>query len=1316
MAKTIKTTFALDGDAEYTAKIKKINAQLGLYKSELSKVDAQYEHSANSLEALTAKQAVLSARLSALNEKHAAQTDMLERARKAQQEYAQQADQLQKRLEALKAASGDTGEEQEQLAKDLAAAKENMDLAEAAAVRFQKALNETQRDQYKLGDELGRTAKYLDEARQSADGCAASIDKYGREVEEGARETGNLGKETDRASNGIQALASALAAAGIGMTVREITRELLACSQSAASLETAIAKLSTLMVPFSMEPIKAELMELSNETGINAKVLAETAYQARSAGVDAAEVMSFVATAAKTSVAGFTESATAVDVLTTAINAYNLEGREAERVASMLVKTQDEGKTTVGELAQNMGRVIPVAAAYNVGLSNLTTSYALLTKSGTNTAIATTNLTALFNELGKTGSNAAKVLEKETGKSFAQLMGEGKSLSEVISILSDSVEGDTTAFSNLWGSTTAGQAALSLLNAGAEEFDRTLQTMENSSGAVERSFQTMADTTEMARARMSAAAENLRVAIGDALNPALNALAGAGSAAFGWAADFVRECPGLVQMIAGAAGAVVLAAGALGGYTAAAAAAKAIQDQLNLSISLCPILGMVAAAGALAGAIAGVMSSTDGAAGSTQAFTKSLEDSKKAYEDLKKSMAEEKKNALDIAKALDTLMEKEEKTAGDKAAIRGLVDDLNEAVPGLTLAYNEQADALEGLSAANAASCVEAAAAAAQQAADEDRLSELLTEREETARKLAEAQEKLAEAESHAGEVVQVSASSYSAAAGAATDWDAVAAGLRGTIDELSASLDNNEAEYNTLSGKVEEYAQAQRDAAQAASGMTPEIEGIIGSMSALAASYDESYQKALESINGQMGLFEEMDGKAKTTADELIKTLEGQASYLDEYAANLQKAMEMGVDEGLVKQLSDGSQESAQILDAIVKGGKDKVDELNKEFARVEEGKEQFAGAVAEMETDFKGEMGEMTQDLQQAIIDMDYGELAEQIGRNNIQGLINGAQTKMNALIQQYAQMGDDALAAYKKAVGQASPSKKFAQAGAFDVQGIITGAEQLREQLAEAYAQLGRMSMEGYAAGVSEAAGKALGAIQTALGNLDSLYATKSKVADLEYQLWERTDGRGATDLMKYTKQLETLTAKQENQRSVVEAAEDAYKAVVSQYGEACQASYEYQQRLLEEKLALQDILDEINQVNRAKGQAFIQEAEERWASSPLGIASATALDEGITDPYRIAELAKLDVVDKMAVHLPATVEEPRQESGTRSLERVLAASVNAITDSVSAGRDRQPISVKMVLPDGTEFASYYFDPLTEYADANGTPILKPGGRQA
>lgn len=207
--------------------------------------------------------------------------------------------------------------------------------------------------------------------------------------------------------------------------MKEIADALMECSQAAAGFETALAKVSTLADTsvVSMDTIKAQLVSLSGETGVAVESLAEATYQALSAGVDTANVVDFVSTATKLSVAGFTESATAVDVVTTALNAYGLAGSDAEKVASMLVKTQDLGKTSVGELAATMGRVIPTAAAYNVSLDQLSASYAIITASGTNTAIATTNLGAMFNELASEGGTVATILEEQTGEILCRTHG-----------------------------------------------------------------------------------------------------------------------------------------------------------------------------------------------------------------------------------------------------------------------------------------------------------------------------------------------------------------------------------------------------------------------------------------------------------------------------------------------------------------------------------------------------------------------------------------------------------------------------------------------------------------------------------------------------------------------------------------------------------------------------------------------------------------------------------------------------------------------------------------------------------------------------
>ena len=51
-------------------------------------------------------------------------------------------------------------------------------------------------------------------------------------------------------------------------------------------------------------------------------------------------------------------------------------------------------------------------------------------------------INAMFTELEKGSSNVSKILMEKTGKSFAQLMGEGNSLADVLRILYNSVGND----------------------------------------------------------------------------------------------------------------------------------------------------------------------------------------------------------------------------------------------------------------------------------------------------------------------------------------------------------------------------------------------------------------------------------------------------------------------------------------------------------------------------------------------------------------------------------------------------------------------------------------------------------------------------------------------------------------------------------------------------------------------------------------------------------------------------------------------------------------------------------------------------------
>ena len=288
-------------------------------------------------------------------------------------------------------------------------------------------------------------------------------------------------------------------------------------ADAAMSFETAIAQVETIAGDASvkykgnMMDMSDAIMQLSSDTGIAAEDIALATYGAISAGVDTSKSVEFVATANALAVGGFTDMATSVDVLTTTLNAYGDKAGTAESISDKLITTQNLGKTTVNELASSMGKVIPTASAYGVSIDNLCASYVAMTKGGIATAESTTYMKSMLNELADSGSAVGTILQDETGQSFGQLMASGMSLADVIDILGQSVNGDSEAFAQLWGSSEAGTGALAILNGGTADFNNTLSAMGDSTGAASSAMDKMNDTS----------AHNMQVAMNDIKNAAI---------------------------------------------------------------------------------------------------------------------------------------------------------------------------------------------------------------------------------------------------------------------------------------------------------------------------------------------------------------------------------------------------------------------------------------------------------------------------------------------------------------------------------------------------------------------------------------------------------------------------------------------------------------------------------------------------------------------------------------------------------------------------------------------------------------------------
>lgn len=1043
--RTITTKLALDGEAEYKAKLKNINAELSLHKSELEKVQAQYKTSANSMEALTAKQTALKGQLDALNQKHAEQSAMLEKAKKAQQEYASQAEELRVRLDALKNSSTATVEEEEKLTQELAKAEQNMQKAANSVTFYQKQLNLTERDQANLSSELEQTGQYLNEAADSADGCAKSIDAYGREVKDAGEESQKFGNTSKEA---IEQLASVLAAAGVAKTVKEIADALMECVDTFASFQSQMSTVQAISGASASQ--MQELAEKAKYMGSTTSFTATEAGQALEymamAGWKTEDMLGGLEGVMYLASASGEDLASTSDIVTDALTAFGLAASDSAHFADVLAAASSNSNTNVGMMGETFKYAAPVAGALGYSIEDTALAIGLMANSMIKGGEAGTALRGMLTNLSKPSKEVSAYMEK-LGISLTDSTGSVRSLSDLMGILRERFSELTEAEKAEYAAGLAGKEAMSgllaVVNASEADYQKLTAAINTCNGSAKEMSEIRLDNYAGQMTLLGSAADGLKLAVGEQLTPALTELAKVGTDAFVWATDVVTDIPLIVPAIVGVTTATAALTAGVMLYkheTELAAAKTAI---LNAVMDANPAVFIVAGIIGVATAIGTYVASMDAAADETEEFNDALKETKDSYEELMDTMAAEQASTRAVADSLKELLAVEEKSAVQKDLIQQKVDQLNEAVPELGLAYDREKDALVGLTEAELDAALASAAAQETYAAQVEHINELTIERTELQTRLTEAQERLTEAEMLGGEAV---------------------ANAQQKVDGLKLALQGNAAALDAATQEAQAYAEQQSQTSHAVQEMDATVGNLITQMDDLMTAYDDSYSAAMKSIDSQLGLFKELDGTAKTSIGSLIDTLKGQVEYMETYSANIQKAMELGVDEGLVRKLSDGKEESAQILAAIVSGGEEDIQALNAEFRKVEEGKESFSTTVADMETDFSNKMTELVRDLDKAIQDMNVQDDAYRIGENNIQGLINGTASKRQQLVYTYAQMGRDALAAYKREVGQASPSKKFHEAGRFDVQGIIGGAEEEKTKLDATYEQVAQAALNG------------------------------------------------------------------------------------------------------------------------------------------------------------------------------------------------------------------------------------------------------------
>ena len=161
---------------------------------------------------------------------------------------------------------------------------------------------------------------------------------------------------------------------------------------AAKDLSLHLAEIATIegQGSISAEEWASGLRDLSNAYGIDIAAQAEGAYQTlsnqmrnfRGEALQGKEVLHFLDAANRLAVTGLTDTGSAVNLLTSALNAFRLPSEDALKVSSQFFATVELGRVRVEEMANTLGRLAVPAKQMNISIEELMGSIAHITVQG----------------------------------------------------------------------------------------------------------------------------------------------------------------------------------------------------------------------------------------------------------------------------------------------------------------------------------------------------------------------------------------------------------------------------------------------------------------------------------------------------------------------------------------------------------------------------------------------------------------------------------------------------------------------------------------------------------------------------------------------------------------------------------------------------------------------------------------------------------------------------------------------------------------------------------------------------------------------
>lgn len=905
VTRTIKTRLAIEGEAEYQAKMRQCSDAIRETSSTLDLVTAKYAENANSIEALTEKGDVLQRMYDQQAEKVKTAADALENARKAQEDYARDiinvkeklAD-AEKQMQEYADAGVSSGEAVEQLEESIKGLQNRLerdeqfyDAAARGVTKWKTEVNKAEAALYKTGDALRKNNDALEEAREGAEGAGEAYADMAEGFDLSEISVQGLLDKVKNISPTVAIATTAIVAA------TKATYEFAETYQDTASVIgkatgaigadlyklTDTAYRAAAQVDATLEDVAAATGEINTRYGLVGDELENlTAQFANFADVNNVEIV------------------TAVQNVSKIMRNYGLSTEEAGRLMDMLTVAAQKSGIAFGALSSQLlnGKAQFMEFGYT-----LEESIALIAMA----ELEGLNLNSMLQGFRTAATEAAKA-----GKDLPRMLDDTIEAIEEAATEQEALNIATEAFG-----TRAAQEMLLAIRSGRFEIDEWVEALENSQGVMDATgdaTDTFGDKWQQLKNGLTAAViemENdfahLSGAAAEALTTAddtLEKVTRSGEEATAQIDASVAVVSRYIERLKELENQESLTAEQQAEYNDLVAKINALMPDLNLKI--------------------------DEQTGLIEGGTEALYENIEAWKEYAKAQAQ--------IQFGDELYQSVVAAEKELLALEQERNVLQEQQNALQAEYDKWLE-MHG-----------------------ERLDELRSKRTRGNINASEAKELRELEKAYTAVWLAVEDGED-----ALEDYDDALADANATVEAATEQWENfteAQQEANEAIGDTENLQAAEAELENYANTLTTTAEQGIAALEQLQAEYDEAYNAAYASIDGQLGKWKEF---ATVTAEEaaaaveaLNSALDSQIQYLESYTENFNNLMSRDIDgiDVLAEKLSDGSEESAAILAGLTEKTDEEIEAIIEKLGEVEEGKEEFANQVALMETDYAERM----------------------------------------------------------------------------------------------------------------------------------------------------------------------------------------------------------------------------------------------------------------------------------------------------------------------------------------------------------------------